>query len=81
VGPGHPSAYRLGPPGTGNVNAVAFFTPDAKHVLAVFANGRGYRWDVRPSSWESLACTVAGRRLTRSDWEDARPGREYAPAC
>jgi hypothetical protein len=60
---------------------VAFFTPDAKHVLAVFANGRGYRWDVRPSSWKRLACEVAGRRLTRNEWEDAAPGRDYAPAC
>jgi WD40 repeat protein len=26
------------------------------------------------------ACTVAGRRLTRAEWADLLPGREYDPA-
>jgi DNA-binding SARP family transcriptional activator/WD40 repeat protein len=68
-------------PGPGNVNAVAFFAPEGRHVFAVFANGRGYRWDVRPSSWADHACEVAGRRLSRGEWQDALPGRAYAPAC
>ena len=59
----------------------AHFAPDGAHVYAVFANGRGYRWDVRPSSWERQACTVAGRRLTRAEWHDALPDRPYKPAC
>jgi hypothetical protein len=24
---------------------------------------------------------VAGRTLTRTEWQDALPGRDYAPAC
>ena len=32
------------------------------HVLAVFADGSGYRWDVRPAAWKRQACAVAGRR-------------------
>ena len=43
--------------------------------------GHGYRWDIRPSSWIRRACAIAGRNLTRSEWSDALPGREYAPAC
>ena len=43
--------------------------------------GRAYRWDVRPSSWARHACAVAGRTLTRSEWQDVLPGRDYAPAC
>ena len=35
-------------PGPENINAVAHFAPDGDHVFAVFATGRGYRWDVRP---------------------------------
>ena len=27
------------------------------------------------------ACAVAGRTLTRTEWTDALPGRDYAPAC
>ena len=40
-----------------------------------------YRWDVRPSSWSRHACAVAGRTLTRAEWQDALPGRDYEPAC
>ena len=68
-------------PGPENLNAVAFFEPDGDHVLAVFANGRGYRWDVRPAAWQRQACAVAARRLTRAEWHDALPERSYAPAC
>ena len=60
---------------------MARFTPDGEYVLAVFADGSGYRWEVRPSAWKPQACTVAGRRLTRSAWQAALPDRAYAPAC
>jgi DNA-binding SARP family transcriptional activator/WD40 repeat protein len=68
-------------PGAEKVNAVAAFAERGSAVVAVFANGRGYRWDVRPSAWERQACAVAGRRLTRAEWRAALPEREYAPAC
>jgi hypothetical protein len=63
------------------VSAVARFAPSGAHLYVVFANGRGYRWDVRPSSWKRHACIVAGRRLTAAEWHDALPDRAYAPAC
>ena len=66
---------------TKDANVVARFTPDSNYVLAVFADGSGYRWDVRPSAWKRQACAVAGRRLTRSEWQAALPDRAYAPAC
>jgi WD40 repeat protein len=66
---------------TKDANVVARFTPDGKDVLAVFADGSGYRWDVRPSTWKRQACAVAERRLTRSEWQAALPDRAYAPAC
>jgi WD40 repeat protein/DNA-binding SARP family transcriptional activator len=53
----------------------------AGRELAVMHDRGGYVWDVRPSSWERHACAVAGRTLTRAEWEDALPQREYAPAC
>jgi WD40 repeat protein len=68
-------------PGPQQVNVVARFAPDGDHVFAVFANGRGYRWDVRPSAWKRHACAVAARRLTREEWNLALPNRDYAPAC
>jgi hypothetical protein len=50
-------------------------------LLATTASGHGYRWDIRPSSWIRRACAIAGRNLTRTEWSDALPGRDYAPVC
>jgi WD40 repeat protein len=74
-----PLGVRL--PGLPNRPVAPLFTPDGTHLLTVSYGGPGYRWDVRPSSWARHACAVAGRRLTRAEWADALPGREYALAC
>ena len=42
---------------------------------------RAYRWDLRPESLARHACQVAGRRLTRAEWTEFLPGRDYNPAC
>jgi WD40 repeat protein/DNA-binding SARP family transcriptional activator len=68
-------------PGLPNRGVIPQFSPDGAHLFAVYDTGRAYRWDVRPSSWARHACAVAGRRLTRSEWEDALPDRAYDPAC
>jgi hypothetical protein len=68
-------------PGLRNRQVVPQFTPDGAHLLAITDAGRAYRWDVRPSSWARHACEVAGRPLTRAEWDDVLPRRDYAPAC
>jgi WD40 repeat protein/DNA-binding SARP family transcriptional activator len=68
-------------PGLPNHYLVPQFTPDGAYLFAITDAGRAYRWDVRPTSWARHACAVAGRTLTRSEWKDALPGRDYAPAC
>ncbi len=37
--------------------------------------------DLDPTRWSSLACSFAGRTLTREEWNRYLPGRPYAPAC
>ena len=54
---------------------------DGGRQLAVLYDRGGYAWDLRPASWARHACAVAGRTLTRAEWESALPGRDYAPAC
>jgi Tol biopolymer transport system component len=73
----------LGAPlrGLPNRLVVPRFTPDGAYVLAVTNAGRAYRWDLRPSTWERQACAVAGRTLTRAEWGDVLPDRDYDPAC
>jgi hypothetical protein len=64
-----------------NRSVVPQFTPGGDYLFAIYNAGRAYRWDVRPSSWARHACAVAGRQLTRAEWEDALPERDYDPAC
>jgi hypothetical protein len=68
-------------PGVPNRPVVPEFTPDGAHLLAITNAGRAFRWDVRPSRWAQQACAVAGRPLTRSEWQEVLPGHDYAPAC
>jgi DNA-binding SARP family transcriptional activator/WD40 repeat protein/energy-coupling factor transporter ATP-binding protein EcfA2 len=68
-------------PGEPNTQVGAHFVRGGTHLAAVYASGRAYLWDVRPSSWRRQACAVAGRPLTRAEWEEALPGREYDPVC
>jgi WD40 repeat protein/DNA-binding SARP family transcriptional activator/ABC-type phosphonate transport system ATPase subunit len=68
-------------PGSPNVEVGTAFVRGGTHVAAVYDGGRGYLWDVRPSSWARRACAVAGRPLTRAEWDEALPGRPYEPAC
>jgi WD40 repeat protein len=69
------------PPGVPGRLTVPQFTPDGRSLLAITDAGRAYLWDVRPSRWMRQACDVAGRTLTRAEWQDVLPGRPYAPAC
>jgi WD40 repeat protein len=68
-------------PALPNHYAIPQFDPEGAYLFAITDAGRAYRWDVRPSSWERHACDVAGRTLTRAEWNDVLPGRDYAPAC
>jgi WD40 repeat protein len=68
-------------PGVPNLPVAPEPTPDGGHLFAITGAGLAYRWDVRPTSWAREACAVAGRTLTRTEWQAALPGRPYAPAC
>jgi len=68
-------------PGVPNRPAVLHFTPDGAYLFAVTNAGRAFRWDVRPSQWAQRACAVAGRFLTRAEWDEALPGRDYVRGC
>jgi WD40 repeat protein/DNA-binding SARP family transcriptional activator len=68
-------------PGIPNVQVGVAFIRRGTHIATVYDSGQGYAWDVRPSSWSQFACAVAGRTLTRAEWQEALPGREYAPTC
>jgi WD40 repeat protein len=78
-----PSGQALGAPlpGVPSHPVVPAFTPDGTHLVAAYDTGRAYLWDIRPGELARHACEVAGRRLTRAEWQEFLPGRPYAPAC
>jgi WD40 repeat protein len=72
----------IGPalPGLRGDWADPLFLRDGTHLLVVHPGGISV-WDVRPGSWKRRACAIAGRALTRAEWQSTMPGRPYAPAC
>ena len=63
-------------PGIPQSTPAPFFTPGSRYVIAAQDNGRAVRWDIRPASLAKHACDVAGRRLSRAEWEEFLPGRD-----
>ena len=59
--------------------ATAQFAPDGDLVIAY--SGDAVKWPMDPRTWERFACRVAGRDLTRAEWSDVLPDREYRRVC
>ena len=43
--------------------------------------GAALRWRVDVDAWAETACDLAGRPLTRDEWDQYVPGEPYRPAC
>ena len=59
----------------------ARFTPGGTRLVVLYGDGTGYVWPTTVSAWIAHACTVAGRNLTREEWQRYVPHRRYAPVC
>jgi WD40 repeat protein len=57
------------------------FLPGGNQLAAASPSGSVLVWDVNRASWQARACRVAGRTLTRQEWDELLPGRPYQPAC
>jgi DNA-binding SARP family transcriptional activator/WD40 repeat protein len=68
-------------PGLPGHGVAGILTPDGNTVIAGYDTGQAYRWDIRPQSLVRQACQIAGRTLTRAEWDEFLPGRPYKPAC
>ena len=64
----------------GGVSYVGFLQR-GQRLLVLSGTGDGYLWDMRPAMWAQRACAVAGRTLTREEWRELLPARDYEPSC
>jgi hypothetical protein len=52
------------------------------HTIVTFTTSTGVRkWNIAPERLLEQACMVAGRNLTRQEWDDVLPGRPYQRTC
>ena len=70
---------QLSLPSNGGTDALALGVTDDR--LFVGTQTSLVAIDMNLSTWESQACSMAGRTLTRAEWSQFLPGRAYAPAC
>ena len=57
----------------------SYLGPD--RVMIVDDTGVILEWDPRPDAWETHACKVAGRNLTKAEWAQLFPGQAYRVTC
>jgi hypothetical protein len=59
----------------------AVFDPSDRSVLVIDDHGTAVTWPTSLAAWEQRACAIAGRNLTRAEWERFLAGRNYATVC
>jgi WD40 repeat protein/class 3 adenylate cyclase/energy-coupling factor transporter ATP-binding protein EcfA2 len=75
------SRRQIGRPLTGHhADAIGVTFLDGDTVVTSSVDGSLIFWDVRPSAWEAKACALAGRNLTRNEW-DQFVGGDYRRTC
>ena len=62
-----------------NVITSPVFAPNGRLVIDYLADAAEWPMDV--AAWERFACQVAGRNLTRADWQGVLPNRSYMRVC
>ncbi|MFL5871417.1 MAG: protein kinase domain-containing protein [Solirubrobacterales bacterium] len=57
----------------------AQFAPDGDLVIVGLSDATV--WPMDPQVWRDFSCQAAGRELTRAEWEDLLPDRDYQQVC
>ena len=58
----------------------ATFAPDGRSLATIDDEGSLAFWNLDPSTWEAKACQLAGRNLSRDEW-DQLVGGDYRRTC
>jgi WD40 repeat protein len=70
------------PASLGGEEGYARVLPEPDDEIVAFNDQwMGLRYPVEPSEWLRDACAIAGRDLTRAEWDRFLPGRDWQPTC
>jgi len=69
------------PSGVSGTTGSQVWVDSLGRVVTVFGDGNAWMYPADRAAWEKLACALAGRQLTRSEWRTYLPDRAYQPAC
>jgi WD40 repeat protein len=61
--------------------SAAAFTPSGTSLLAVEDRGNAFAWPASLRAWEQRACAVAGRNLSRQEWDRLVAEPRYSAIC
>jgi len=67
--------------GDGSNDALFLAAPEDRPVLYVASQTQVARVDLSPRDWLDGACRLAGRALSRDEWQRYLPDQAYQPAC
>lgn len=57
------------------------YLEDSSGLVIAASNGRTWTADTRTGTWTDRACRIAGRNLTRAEWDRFFPTRPYEITC
>jgi WD40 repeat protein len=79
---GRTGAYEAGIPlPDAATDATVAYLPDGAGLLVSALDGRTWTVDTRPTAWVEQACRIAGRNLTKNEWQQFFPNRPYEVTC
>jgi DNA-binding SARP family transcriptional activator/WD40 repeat protein len=64
-----------------NAFVASILSRDGSYLYALPTGTEGMRLTLAPRLWRDLACAIAGRELTRREWEEVLPDRPYREVC
>jgi hypothetical protein len=64
-----------------NAFVASILSRDGSYLYALPTGTEGMRLALAPRLWSDLACAIAGRELTRREWDEVLPDRPYREVC
>ena len=76
-----PTGEPLRVPGDAALLLETGLAPNRLALGTTSTNGTPIILDLDPAHWQTMACHLAGRNLTRAEWNQYLPGRPYQTTC